>query len=65
MKKYLESKFELKPIFYWPIKLSKIIKVNKDKISKLENKDVVYKINCQDCEMCYVEQTERLLGTRA
>ena len=38
--------------------------MNKDKCKILENKDLVYKLECIKCEACYIGQTERLLDTR-
>ena len=64
LKQFLEKKCNLKTVFYSPFKLDKIIKVNKDKSKILDNKCVVYKINCDKCECCYVGQTKRLLSTR-
>jgi len=45
-------------------KLSKFIRVQKDKLSILSRSNVVYKINCKDCNASYVGQTKRLLKTR-
>ncbi|KYN07988.1 hypothetical protein ALC62_01038 [Cyphomyrmex costatus] len=52
-------------IAYKPINnLSSIIKTGKDKLDKFDNTNVVYKINCKDCDMTYVGQTKRRLKTR-
>jgi len=45
-------------------KLSKFIKVHKDPLLPTFRPNVVYKINCQDCEASYVGQTKRTLNTR-
>lgn len=45
-------------------KLNKIIKTHKDPIPKQSKKNVVYKINCGDCDASYVGQTGRKLITR-
>ena len=45
-------------------KLNKYIKAGKDRIDKLEQKDVIYKINCKDCTACSVGQTKRKVQTR-
>jgi len=45
-------------------KLNKFIKVQKDPLSNLQKKNVVYKICCSDCDAFYVGQTGRLLKTR-
>ncbi|KYN21863.1 hypothetical protein ALC57_05757 [Trachymyrmex cornetzi] len=52
-------------IAYRPInRLSSIIKTGKDIIKKEDQSNVVYKINCQDCESTYIGQTKRKLRTR-
>jgi len=45
-------------------KLGKFIKVHKDPLLTAFRPNVVYKINCQDCEASYVGQTKRMLNTR-
>jgi len=45
-------------------KLNKYIKVHKDPLPLTSRPNVVYKINCQDCEASYVGQTKRTLNTR-
>lgn len=45
-------------------KLNKYIKTNKDPVPKLSNNNVVYKIDCKDCDASYVGQTGRKLSTR-
>jgi len=45
-------------------KLNKFIKVHKDVLPVLSRSNVVYKINCSDCDASYVGQTERTLNTR-
>jgi len=45
-------------------KLDKFIKVQKDPLSNLQKKNVVYKIYCNDCDASYVGQMGRLLKTR-
>jgi len=44
--------------------MSTFIKTGKDKIKKEDHSNVVYKINCQDCNYSYVGQTKRKLKTR-
>ena len=46
-------------------KLSSIIKLGKDKTDKVNQANVVYKINCKDCSASYVGQTSRRLQVRA
>ncbi|KYQ56914.1 hypothetical protein ALC60_04118, partial [Trachymyrmex zeteki] len=38
-------------------KLNSFIKVHKDRVNKTSNQNVVYKINCNDCNASYVGQT--------
>jgi hypothetical protein len=45
-------------------KLDRFIKVHKDKNIKTEWNNVVYKLNCKDCNASYVGQTKRKLKTR-
>ncbi|XP_025262217.1 uncharacterized protein LOC112637212 [Camponotus floridanus] len=45
-------------------KLNKFIKVHKDYIPTNCKTNVVYKINCSDCDASYVGQTSRMLKTR-
>ena len=43
---------------------NRFIKTEKDKIKKGELSNVVYQINCKDCDYLYVGQTKRKLKTR-
>lgn len=45
-------------------KLNRFIKVHKDKNQHVSNSNVVYKVNCKDCDATYVGQTKRKLSTR-
>lgn len=45
-------------------KLGKFIKVYKDKLDNLMKNNIVYKINCRDCDMTYVGQIGKRLKTR-
>ena len=45
-------------------RLSRFIRAQKDKLQQESRSNVVYKINCMDCEASYVGQTGRLLKTR-
>lgn len=45
-------------------KLNKHIKVHKDIIPNSQLNNVVYKINCRNCDASYVGQTRRRLCTR-
>jgi len=45
-------------------KLNKFIKVHKDHLSTFSRSNVVYKIDCSNCDASYVGQTKRLLKYR-
>ncbi|KYN13623.1 hypothetical protein ALC57_14185 [Trachymyrmex cornetzi] len=45
-------------------KLNQFIKVHKDPLNNELKRNVVYKINCRDCDVSYVGQTRRKLKTR-
>ncbi|XP_018376461.1 PREDICTED: uncharacterized protein LOC108769774 [Trachymyrmex cornetzi] len=45
-------------------KLNCFIKAQKDQVSSLLKRNVVYKISCSDCDVSYVGQTKRTLATR-
>lgn len=45
-------------------KLDKIIKAQKDKNNHLSKTNIIYKINCNNCDASYVCQTKRQLRTR-
>ncbi|KYN30216.1 hypothetical protein ALC57_00353 [Trachymyrmex cornetzi] len=44
--------------------LNSVIKLDKDKLEKMEQCDVVYKISCLDCDSSYAGQTKRKVKTR-
>ena len=44
--------------------LNRFIKMGKDKIKKGKLSNVVYQINCKNCDYSYVGQTKRKLKTR-
>ena len=60
----VSKKFQLKPLYNYPFKLNRIIKLQKDKLKTMNNTDSVYKINCKKCEKCYIGQNGRLISTR-
>ena len=43
---------------------STFIKTGKDKIKKEEHSNIVYQVNCKDCNHSYVGQSKRKLRTR-
>lgn len=58
------KKTSLKLIYTIPKKLDKLIKRGKDKLSKTDKTDIVYKIDCNKCDATYIGQTKRHLNTR-
>jgi len=55
---------DMRRAYYGVNKLRNIIKTHKDPLSNLYKKNVVYKLNCNNCEATYVGQTKRQLKTR-
>jgi len=45
-------------------KIDKIVTVQKDRTEHTQKNNVVYKINCKNCEVTYVGETKRQLKTR-
>ncbi|KYN38921.1 hypothetical protein ALC56_06681 [Trachymyrmex septentrionalis] len=45
-------------------KLNRFIKIQKDVLPRSSQSNVVYKIDCKDCDASYVGQTGRCLKTR-
>lgn len=57
-------KFDLNIVYTIPKKLNRLIKKGKDEIDKMHKTDLVYMINCNDCDAKYIGQTKRQLITR-
>jgi len=51
-------------VYTVPKKLDFIIKKGKDKLNANRNTEVVYKINCKNCNQAYIGQTKRHIETR-
>jgi len=60
----LTKKFGYDIAYSVPNTLNKFIKRGKDRIEPAMQNDVVYKIDCRDCNCSYVGQTKRKLKTR-
>jgi len=60
----ISRKHNLKLAFSTSNSLSKFIKTGKDPLDHFSCCNVVYQINCRDCEASYVGQTKRPLKTR-
>ncbi|XP_011858290.1 PREDICTED: uncharacterized protein LOC105555858 [Vollenhovia emeryi] len=52
------------PVYTIPKKLKNVIKKGKDKLDNLKQTEIVYRIECRNCDACYVGQTKRHLATR-
>lgn len=50
--------------FRAPAKLSSILRIPKDRPPEDMKKGVIYKLECKDCDKCYVGQTGNALSTR-
>jgi len=50
--------------YYGVNKLRNIIKAHKDPLPNLCKKNVIYKLNCNNCEATYVGQTKRQVKTK-
>jgi len=50
--------------FTIPKKLDTIIRKGKDRLDAQQVTEIVYKINCEDCDKVYIGQTKRHLATR-
>jgi len=62
--KHVIKDVEAEILFYSTNKLGTIIKGHKDNLPTSSQINVVYKLNCKDCNAFYVRQTSRLLKTR-
>ncbi|KYN18632.1 hypothetical protein ALC57_09050 [Trachymyrmex cornetzi] len=61
---HIAHKMNKKVAFKAHNNLNSIIKLGKDQLKTNEQKGVVYKINCKECDVSYVGQTKRKMGTR-
>jgi len=59
----ITKKYRFDIAYSVPNTLNKFIKRGKDKIDSKSQNDCVYKINCSNCDMSYMGQTKRQLGT--
>jgi len=50
--------------FMVPRRLDILIKKGKDRLKDSQLTELVYKLNCKDCDKVYIGQTKRHMGTR-
>jgi len=62
--KHITNRLKTKLAFFSLNKLGRIIKAQKDTLLTKNNKNVVYKLSCKNCDATYVGQTKRKLNTR-
>jgi len=60
----ITKKYGFEIAYSVPNTLNRFIKRGKDKIDPRSQNDCVYKIVCSDCDISYVRQTKKQLGTR-
>jgi len=58
VKNFVDVRFSI------PKKLDTVIKKGKDRLDNRRKTEVVYKIECKDCDQVYIGQTKRHLETR-
>ncbi|XP_071653737.1 uncharacterized protein, partial [Temnothorax longispinosus] len=58
------NNYGLSTLYTVPKKLDVLIKKGKDKLEIMKHTGVVYKLDCSDCNACYIGQTKRHLETR-
>ena len=59
------NKHNIKATFYTQTTLRSLLTKSKDPIPKEDRNNVVYQLNCKDCEAVYVGETKRTLNVRA
>jgi len=62
--KRIANNLKMKLAFFSLNKLGRMIKAQKDDIPIGCNKNVVYKLECKNCDVAYIGQTKRRLHTR-
>ena len=60
----LAKKLNIVPIYNNINKLNNLIRLGKDRLDKNKKCNVIYKINCKDCNATYIGQSKRNLETR-
>ncbi|XP_071573520.1 uncharacterized protein [Temnothorax nylanderi] len=55
---------EFDVVYTVPKKLDRIINRGKDRLESAKRMEIVYEIDCLNCDACYIGQTKRNLATR-
>ena len=58
------NKYNIKTTFYTPATLRSFLSKPIDPIPKEDRNNVIYQLNCKDCEAVYVGETKRSLNIR-
>ena len=58
------KKLKFKPVYKIGNKLNNIVKKSKDKLDKGDQHNIVYKIECNNCDANYIGHSKRALKTR-
>ena len=58
------NKYNIKTTFYTPATLRSLLSKPKDPIPKEDRNNVIYQLDCKDCEAVYVGETKRTLNIR-
>ena len=58
------NKYNIKTTFYTPTTLRSLLSKPKDPIPKEDRNNVIYQLDCKDCEAVYVGETKRTLNIR-
>ena len=62
--KYFLNKFNIIPIPKINKNLQTFVRLGKDKCKKMDKCGTVYKINCKNCDVCYIGESKRPLNVR-
>lgn len=61
---YIFKRFDINTVFRNINKIDQFQTLGKDKVDKLYKTDVIYKINCKNCDKSYIGETKRHLHKR-
>ena len=58
------NRFNIKPTFYTPTTLRSLLSKPKDPIPKEDRNNLIYQLDCKDCEAVYVGEIKRTLNIK-